>query len=118
MGLMQLVLRSKYLDWTGFVQMLRQISQMLQMLLFIVESQSPITSSWMTIHQEQFHPVVCTYEDLLYVSLKKKPIISIAVIIPLRLIKARFLVPFPPSQNPLPALPISTALQMPQFSGL
>lgn len=38
--------------------------------------------------------------------------------IPFRLIRARFLVPFPPSQNPLPALPTSTALQVPQFSGL
>ena len=36
----------------------------------------------------------------------------------LRLISARFLVPFPPSQNPLPAFPMSVALQIPQFSGL
>ena len=37
--------------------------------------------------------------------------------IPFRLIRARFRVPFPPSQKPLPALPTSTALQIPQFSG-
>lgn len=36
----------------------------------------------------------------------------------LRLISARFLVPLPPSQNPLPAFPMSVALQIPQFSGL
>lgn len=35
----------------------------------------------------------------------------------LRLMRARFLVPFPPSQNPLPAFPISVARQIPQFSG-
>lgn len=36
----------------------------------------------------------------------------------LRLISARFLVPFPPSQNPLPAFPMRVARQIPQFSGL
>ena len=37
--------------------------------------------------------------------------------IPLRLMRTLSLVPFPPSQNPLPALPTSTEWQTPQSSG-